>query len=148
MLGLLAAVVSDPQVAVRLDDPRLTETRAAEMLIEICGEHLDGAGRNFVRVLADNRRIGVLPEMYLIYEQLRQDAEGVVEAEVVSALPVTDEQRDRITNALKRRLGRDVTLNCSTDSSLLGGAVIRAGDLVIDGSVAGKVKRLGSTLGH
>ena len=76
------------------------------------------------------------------------DAEGMVHAELVSAYPASDAQQAQIIEGLRRRLGREIELTCSTDSELLGGAIIRAGDLVIDGSVRGKLERLGTALSH
>jgi F-type H+-transporting ATPase subunit delta len=98
--------------------------------------------------MADNRRLDLLPEVREHYEQFRAEAEKVVEAEVVSAFPLTGQQQAQIKAALRHRLGREVNLICRTDASLVGGAVIRAGDLVIDGSVVEYIERLSSALAH
>ena len=148
MLGLMAAVAADADMTRLLDDPRLTENRIAGLLVDVCGDRIDDDGRNLIRVLAENRRVGVIAEIFSTYEKLRQEAEGAVEAELISAYPVTDAQREKISAALSRRLDRQVELTCTVDRDLLGGAIIRAGDLVIDGSVQGKLKRLSTELGH
>jgi F-type H+-transporting ATPase subunit delta len=83
-----------------------------------------------------------------LYSQLRDEAEGTIEADVISATPLSDEQKTAIANALKKRLGRDVQLNCSVNEDLLGGALIRAGDLVIDGSALEHLRQLSSALVH
>ena len=88
----------------------------------------------------------MLPEIAQGFEQLRADAERTLEATVVSASPLDDNERAALAQALKRRLDREVTLQCETDPRLIGGAVIRAGDLVIDGSVRGKLERLSLAL--
>jgi F-type H+-transporting ATPase subunit delta len=148
MLVLLAAVVTDADMVVLLDSPRLTEKQLSDLIIKICGDRLTEKGANFVRVLAANRRLGLLPDIAAMYEIQRQQAEGTIKADLVSAYPATEEQQARIIEGLRRRLDKQIELRCSTDASLIGGAIIRAGDLVIDGSVRGKLQRLGSALSH
>jgi F-type H+-transporting ATPase subunit delta len=148
MLELLAAIAADPAMAGLIDSPRLTEAQRADLFIDIGGERLNDKGRNFIRLLAENRRLKLLPEIAALYEIQRREAEKTVRAELVSAFPVSDAHKASVIEALKKRLGREIELDCSTDSALLGGAIIRAGDLVIDGSVRGKLERLGGTLNH
>jgi F-type H+-transporting ATPase subunit delta len=148
MLGLLAGVASDASMASLIESPELTETQLADLIVDICGDRLNAKGANFVRVLAANRRLELLPEIAALFEIQRQEAEGTIKAELVSAYPATDEQQARIVESLRKRLGKEIELSCSTDAGLLGGAIIRAGDLVIDGSVRGKLERLGSALSH
>ncbi|OOG27873.1 F0F1 ATP synthase subunit delta [Thioalkalivibrio denitrificans] len=145
-LGFMAAVAHDPAMRVYLDNPRLTRESAAQTFISVCEGHIDGQGKNLVRMLADNGRIGLLPEIAALFEVMRAGAEGKVEAKVVSARPVADEQKAEIAAALRKRLGRDVELVCEIDENLIGGAVIRAGDLVIDGSMRGRLERLAASL--
>jgi len=148
MLALLAGVVTDADMAVLLDSPRLTEQQLSGLIINVCGDRLSEKGANFVRVLAANRRLELLPDIAAMYEIQRQQAEGSIKADLVSAYPATEEQQARIIESLRRRLDKQIELRCSTDASLIGGAIIRAGDLVIDGSVRGKLQRLGSALNH
>jgi F-type H+-transporting ATPase subunit delta len=84
----------------------------------------------------------VLTEIAGLYEVYRADAERTLEAQVISAFPVDEAQKQQIAAMLKKRLGREVTLSCETDKGLLGGAIIRAGDMVIDGSVTGQLAKL------
>jgi len=148
MLALLAVVAADADMSEIIDSPHLTEQQLADLFIQVGGERLNEKCANFVRVLAGNRRLGLLPEIATLFEVQRREAEGSVQAELVSAFPASEAQQASVTDSLRKRLGRDVTLTCSTDSSLLGGAIIRAGDLVIDGSVRGKLERLGTALSH
>ncbi|MGD2113343.1 MAG: F0F1 ATP synthase subunit delta [Gammaproteobacteria bacterium] len=148
MLALLAAVAADPAMQELIDNPRLTEKQLADLIIDIGGERLSGKGANFVRVLADNRRLGLLPDIAALFEIERSRAEGRVQAELTTAFPASEAQQAQIIASLRRRLGREIELTCKTDATLLGGAVIRAGDLVIDGSVRGKLQRLGTALSH
>lgn len=145
---LLALIATDPEAAEWLASPRVGADQKASLLIDVAGERIKPAARNLVKVLAHNQRLTALAEIARLYEVLRNDAEGVVEAELISAQPATEEQQARVTAALKARLGREVHLSCSTDATLLGGAVIRAGDLVIDGSARGKLGRLAGALTH
>ncbi|MFN2273612.1 MAG: F0F1 ATP synthase subunit delta [Anaerolineales bacterium] len=148
MLELLALVAVDPEMTALIENPRLTDTELADLFIAIGGDRLDGKCQNFIRLLAENRRLRLLPEIATLFEIQRREAERTIRAELITAFPATEAQQATITAALKQRLGRDIELECSTDSSLIGGAIIRAGDLVIDGSVRGKLERMSNTLSH
>ena len=137
-----ASVIGDPRVEALLGNPRVTPEELATLVSEIAGPQLDAEGRNFVRTLADNRRLALLPEISALFDGLKSDAEGVVDVTVTSAAPLDDSQRGNLTAALERRLGRSVRLQCATDPTLIGGAVLRAGDLVIDGSLRGRLERI------
>ena len=137
-----ATVVSDSRVAALLGNPRVTPEELAGLVIEIAGAQLDEEGRNFVRTLADNRRLSLLPEIAARFDALKNEAEGVVDVTVTSAAPLDDSQLGKLAAALERRLGRSVRLQCATDPALIGGAVLRAGDLVIDGSLRGRLERI------
>ncbi|MDH3900030.1 MAG: F0F1 ATP synthase subunit delta [Gammaproteobacteria bacterium] len=148
MLGLLAAIATDPEMVRLIESPELTVTRLADLFIGIGGERLNEKCHNFIRVLSEARRLQLLPEIAALFEIQRRTAEQTISAELITAFPATEAQQATVTAALKQRLGRDIELRCTTDAALLGGAVIRAGDLVIDGSVRGKLERLGTALSH
>jgi F-type H+-transporting ATPase subunit delta len=148
MLSLLAAITADATMSEVIDSPHLTESQLADLIIEVAGDHINEQGANFIRVLAANGRLKLLPEIAALYEIQRRDAEGIVQAQMVTAYPASESQQAEIIASLRKRLGREVELSCSTDPGLLGGAIIRAGDLVIDGSVRGKLQRLGAALNH
>lgn len=145
-LAAAAAGVGEPAVQTLLGSPKLPKQQLAQIFIDLVGLELGDRGANFIRLLAENRRLGLLPEIAQGFEQLRADAERTLEATVVSASPLGDKERAALAQALKKRLDREVTLQCETDPRLIGGAVIRAGDLVIDGSVRGKLERLSLAL--
>jgi F-type H+-transporting ATPase subunit delta len=146
MLQLAAAVAADPQVAALTDNPRVARERFVDFFLDICAKKLDQDAANFIRLLSENHRLALLPEIAALYELLRAQAEGRVEAEVISASAVSATQLDEIAAALKKRLGRDIDLSTRIDPALIGGVVIRAGDLVIDGSVQGKLRALATHL--
>jgi len=145
-LAIAGAGVSDPSVQALLGSPRLPKEQLPPIFIELAGGELGESGANFMRVLADNRRLGLLPEIAGGFEALRAEAERSIEATVISTTALDEPTRAALIQALKKRLDRAVTLRCETDPGLLGGAIIRAGDLVIDGSVKSKLERLGRAL--
>ena len=148
MLLFAAAVAADEEMAAIIASPKLSNEQQAELFLDICGDKLNEHGKNMIRVLADNDRLDILEEITVLFEIERAQSEGTVEAQVVSAVELNDAQKSGITESLKKRLGRDVTLNCSVDASIVGGAIIRAGDVVIDGSVTGKLEKLATALKH
>jgi F-type H+-transporting ATPase subunit delta len=141
-LQAAALVVKDPRVETLLDNPRVTPGELANLVDEIAAVPLGEHGANFVRTLADNHRLGYLPEIAELFDELKDDAEGVADVTVTSAAALDEAQRGKISAALERRLRRKVRLHCQTDPSLIGGAVLRAGDLVIDGSLRARLERI------
>jgi F-type H+-transporting ATPase subunit delta len=148
MLEFLAVVSADPEMIGLIENPRMTETQLAELFISIGADRLDDNCHNFIRLLAENRRLTLLPEIAALFEIQRRDAERTIRAELITAFAASEAQQAAVSTALKQRLGRDIELVCTIDASLIGGAIIRAGDLVIDGSVRGKLERLGNSLSH
>jgi len=148
-LSVLSALSADEGVQAMLASPKAAPAVRAEVLAELAGkagEKLDQQGRNFVGLLSENRRLGLLPEIAADYERLRAEAENTLEVEIKAAMPVDAAEQKLIADALHRKLGRKITLKYVQDKSLIGGAVIRAGDLVIDGSVREKLGRLAASL--
>jgi F-type H+-transporting ATPase subunit delta len=145
-LAIGAAALRDEQVRKLLDDPRRTFGAQVDLLLDLCGEPNAPDLANFFRTLADNGRLNVLPEIAEAYETMRDEAEGRIEVEVRSAEPISDAIRASLKSALERRLARSVELQNVIDPSLIGGAIIRAGDLVIDGSVHGRLQGLATAL--
>lgn len=148
MLSLLAAIADDAAMQELINSPHLTEVQLADLFIKVAGESIDEKCANFVRVLAANGRLLLMPDIATLFEIERRAAEGTVRAELVTAFPASEAQQAAVIASLRTRLGRDIELRCATNAELLGGAIIRAGDLVIDGSVRGKLQRLGTELSH
>jgi F-type H+-transporting ATPase subunit delta len=141
-LRIGAAVVEDSRVKNLLGNPHVTPQQLAQLVSEIAGDQLDEYGRNFVQTLAENRRLARLPEISRLFDELKDAEEGVVDVTVTSAVPLADEQQRALAEALSRRLKRKVRMHNLTDATLIGGAVIRAGDLVIDGSLRSRLERI------
>ena len=146
-LAFAAQVAADPRVAALFGDPRVSRDELVALVLPQ-GEAADGPFATFVHVLADNGRLPVLPEIGALFEALKQDAERVLKVNVRSAAPIDGAEVAKLKDALKRRFGRDIELEQSIDAGVLGGAVIDAGDVVIDGSVRGRLARLGQALTH
>ena len=145
-LEFLAKVAADKDMAALFSNPRVSRQQAADIVIELFGEGVGDEPKNLVRLLAQNRRLLALSAISEQYELLRAEAEQTIRAELESALPISDGEQHRIAGALKTRLGRDVELVVTTNRELVGGAVIRAGDLVIDGSIRARLERLAAAV--
>lgn len=164
-LAFIAVVAADERVRQLAGNPRVDRASFLDLVLGICNDaqgsasvagdrksgatkQVDEQGSNFIRLLVENRRLDLVPDIQRQYESLKADAEARVEATVISALPLEATQLKTIGEALKRKLGREVNLTAQTDKALMGGVVIHAGDLVIDGSVRGRLADLATHLSH
>jgi F-type H+-transporting ATPase subunit delta len=146
VLALLAGVSAEPPVRRLLDAPdRPAEVKAAK-LIELLGDALNDRARNLVRLLARNKRLDLLAEIHEQFEVRKAEAEKMLDVEVVSAFELTAEQSARLRDVLQRRFAKEINLTGRVDAAVLGGAIIRAGDTVIDGSVRGRLDKLAEAL--
>ncbi|WP_312984981.1 F0F1 ATP synthase subunit delta [Atlantibacter sp.] len=145
MLAFAAEVTKNEQMAELLSGALAPET-LAESFIAVCGDQLDAHGQNLIKVMADNGRLKVLPDVLEQFIRLREAREATVEVEVTSATALNEEQLEKISVAMEKRLSRKVKLNCKIDKSVVAGVIIRAGDMVIDGSVRGRLERLADVL--
>jgi F-type H+-transporting ATPase subunit delta len=148
VLASASAVAADERVAKLLTNPRVSADDLVSLTSEAAGGALDDHGRNFIATLAHNRRLGLLPEIAAQFETLRAEVENVADVRVTSAVQLNEAQQQRLSSALKRRLKREVRLHCEVDPSLIGGAIVRAGDFVIDGSLRARLERLAGAMVH
>jgi len=146
VLGTLSATVANPDIAAMLGNPSVSRGDAAQQIIALLGERLDPQAKNFVRLLGENNRMALLPTIAREFEELKAEAESRIEVEITTAAAVDDAQAKSLIQAISKRLARDVEVQWKTDPSLIAGAVIRAGDLVIDGSVAENLNQLRQSL--
>lgn len=145
-LALLAMVAADQELKELLEGPKLSRNQRAEILLQICDGKLDANAENLVKLLAENNRLSVFGEIAEQFSLLKAEHEGSIEAIAYSAKELPAEQQEKIITSLQNRLGKKVELKCEIDESLIGGAVIKAGDLVIDGSIKSRLNKLNSTL--
>lgn len=146
MLELMAGMATMPEVAEAAADPGLDRAGLAAVLIAAAGERLDEAGANLLRLLAENRRLALLPLILETFSTLVAEANRRAVAEVVSARPLSEAQERKLRAALERITGGTVVLDCHVDALLVGGATVRLGDRVIDGSVIGRLRGLARRL--
>lgn len=142
-LSFAAQVAADPRVAGLLVNPQLTREQAVGLLAPAAAD--EGFTR-FLGVLAEAGRLPQLPEVAGLFAQLRAESDRVVKATVTSATVLSADELEKLRGALKKRFGREVELDSAVDASLIGGAVIDAGDVVIDGSLKGKLARMQTAL--
>src|SRR3569833_3293229 len=131
-LRVAATVVSDQRVQRLLGNPRVTANELAQLVIDIAGPQLGDHGTNFVRTLAENHRLAYLPEISTLFDELKDEAERIVDVTVTSAAPLDDTQRKTLAATKKHKKKHNNHKQNQTDPSLIGGAVLQAGDLVID----------------
>ncbi len=145
-LALLAAAIEEGSLRRRLMNPALGEAEQVALLADLVSDEINDTTRNFLRVLAQNDRLELLPEISERFEVLRAEAERVVDVEIVSAYELDDAERALFDTVLAARFAGGVNLRTRVDESLVGGAIVRAGDMVIDGTVQGRLAKLRETL--
>jgi F-type H+-transporting ATPase subunit delta len=146
MLGAAATAAVDPRVSRLIGNPQVTGEQLVELLADVSKGAAGQGGTNFLLALAENHRLALLPEIAEQFETLRAEVENVVDVEVIAAQEIAPAQQKKLAAALAKRLGREVRMHTKIDETLIGGAIVRAGDLVIDGSLKGRLARLGSAL--
>ena len=142
VLQTVALIAEDADTQTIISNTSVKKEQLAQVFIDVAGEVMTEQGSNLIKLLAENRRLNVIAEIAEQFETLKAEAEKTVEAEIISAQEVSAAQQSMITEKLKARLGCEVSLKCSVDESLMGGAIIKAGDMVIDGSVIGQLNKL------
>ncbi len=145
-LALMAAVANDAAMTEVLDNPQLGGEQKGELLLKVIGDKLNAQQANLIKLMAENGRLKALSVVLDQFEIYRAEAEGKIDAEVVSAFALSDEQEKAIAVTLKTKLGREITLTTSVDESLIGGVIIKAGDTIIDGSMKSQLESLALNL--
>ncbi|MCW8930430.1 MAG: F0F1 ATP synthase subunit delta [Gammaproteobacteria bacterium] len=145
-LALLSEVAANEGMIEVIHNPDVTSEQTVSLFIDICKDNLDEQGINFLKLAAENDRLEVIPHIAESFEALCAEEGGSIEAQVISAYAVNATQKKNIAAALKEKLGREVTIKTTTDKSLLGGVIIRAGDIVIDGSVKTQLEKITHSL--
>lgn len=148
MLQFAAAVAADAKMRELIGNPKLTAPELERLFVSVCDKHLDAEGKNLVAVLVENGRLSLLPQIHTLFERLRAEQEGVLEAEIAAAFPLSEAQQKDLINRLESRFKRKVTARVVVDPELIGGVKIVAGDVVIDASVQGRLQDMASTLKH
>ena len=147
-LANLDAVVSDARVQAIIGDPNVSAQQLEGLVLGVIGEKLEGAARNFVQVLVQNGRLELTPHIRGVYESLKREHEGLFEAKIISALPVSDDQVKTLVAALETKFKRRITAKVEIDAQLIGGVKIVVGDKVIDATVRGRLDAMATALTH
>lgn len=142
VLQAVAMITADANMQDVIGNTSVNKEQIAQLIVDVAADAMTEQGSNLVKLLAENRRLDVVAEITEQFEALKAEAEKTVEAEMVSAQEISAAQQSKIADKLKARLGCEVSLKCSVDESLMGGAIIKAGDMVIDGSVSGQLNKL------
>lgn len=145
-LNTAGAVAESAKVQNVLSSPSLTGEQQAQLMLDVCGDALDAKASNFIRTLASNKRLKLLPEIATQFAELKARQEKTVAVGIVSAFPINAVAAEKLSQALSRRLQCNVQLDTEVDATLLGGVVIKAGDTVIDASVRGRMLKLADAL--
>jgi len=145
-LTQLTAISNDESFSALVSDPRVDGSKVADLLIDLAKDALPEGGTNLVNLLVQNDRLGALAEIEQQFGDLVAKAKASVNAEVITAMALTDDQKSALSSALEARLGLKVQLEETVDASLVGGAIVKAGDLVIDGSAKGRIEKLTTAL--
>ena len=146
MLTLCASVSRREAVGRMLKDPALSVDMKADAFIKLCEDSLSAEVENYIRILTNKKRISLLPHIDALFEQMKARHQGYQDVVVTSAFPLTEEQQEKIAEKVSRRLGRSVRMHTQVDSHLIGGVVVKAGDLVIDGSVRSRLSKLADAM--
>lgn len=153
VLNVLAIMVQDALLTQTIDDPKLSQKQLIDLLLDIVDAATPAATNklgdklyNFLWLLIDEKRLNTLTDIAVLYHQLVIAEQGVVEAELIAAFDLSDDQCQQIQAGLAKRFNAKVVLNVSKDESLIGGAIIRAGNWVMDGSIQGKLAKLADSL--
>ena len=147
MLELLTMAVRDPALSGLIASPKLDLAQMTELMLDVGGARLSEEGQNLVSLLTANRRLSVIPEIATLFEARKAEQQGSLEVQVSTAYELQPEQEQQLATALKHKLGRDILISSEQDAELIGGFRLRAGDLVIDGSVSGQLGKLAHELG-
>lgn len=145
-LALIASVYEDPQMQAAMANPKVDSAAVERLLLAICGERISGDARNLIQLLVHNRRLAVLPQIRALYEDLKLQDEGMVDARISSAFPMDDAQRSQVVNLLSARFKRKINATVTVDPELIGGVKVEVGDKVWDASVRGRLQTMAATL--
>lgn len=148
MLSLASEMATEESMAGLLESPHVSNDRVVSIMADAAGDAFDKRFHDFLSVLASNGRLPLLPQVTSLYQQFREAAEKRLSVKVVSAVPLDESQAERMREALARRFECEIHLDNEIDAGVIGGAVVYAGDQVIDGSLRGRLQKLSASLAN
>jgi len=141
-LSLLAAITSDEQMQALMRDPRVSSEQLQNLIIDLVGDALGKTSTNFVKILVESHRLPLCQEISQLFEEKKADAEKHASIHVTSAYEMDESEKKKIAEAMKKKLGRSVEVTAELDPVLIGGMVVKSGDMVIDLSIRGRLKTM------
>ncbi len=145
-LALLTSVVTNDDMLKVINNPKVNKTRLADLVLAVCEGHVDGENVNFLKLLLENNRLILVPDIAQIYEEMKAEEEGYVDVQVTTAYAFTKDGEKEFIRTLEKSLNKKIHMNATVDKSLIGGVLIRAGDKVIDGSIRSQLQHLQKAL--
>jgi len=145
-LVFLSTVMQDKELTAVIDNPRFSKEQATQLMLDICQEYIHDEAVNFLKVLIENDRLKLIPQIAELYEQYKADDEGYINVDVYSAYALTKEEQKQTVATLEKQFNKKVHATVTVDKSLIGGILVKAGDKVIDGSISGQLHQLAKRL--
>jgi F-type H+-transporting ATPase subunit delta len=145
-LAFLSAVLNNQKFFDIANNPKVSTDQISSLLSDICEEQLTPESENFLKLLVQNKRLSLIPDIASIFEVFKADDEGYLDVDVITAYAFTKEAQQDLSSKLEKTLNKKIHMNVSVDKSLIGGVLVRAGDRVIDGSIKGQLQQMRKTL--
>lgn len=145
-LAFLASVVGDEAISKIADNPKVAKGQLSALLLDICQGQIDLESENFLRLLVQNGRLSLMPQIAVLFEGFKADHEGYVDVEALTAFALSQEEQKKLASTLEKTLNKRVHIHVTVDQSLIGGVLVRAGDRVIDGSIKGQLQHMQKAL--
>lgn len=141
-LAFLAAIMQDESLVAIVRNPRVSQDKLTQLLLDICQDQMAVEANNFLKLLIENGRLTLAPQIAELFENYKAEDEGYIDVDVVSAFALTKAELQSFATSLKKRFNKKVNINASVDKTLMGGFLVKAGDRVIDGSTRGQLQQL------
>lgn len=145
-LAFIEAVLKDHAVSQIVENPKISNERKSDLMLDLCQDQGDQEVANFLKLLVHNKRLSLVPQIARLFEEYKAEDEGYIEVDVLTAYALTKDAKAQLTSSLEKSLGKKVHIKAAVDKSLIGGVLVRAGDKVIDGSIRGQIKHMQKTL--
>lgn len=146
MLTLMVTVFDDPRIQAAIANPKVTKADIERLILAVCGEQIDANARNFIQLLVENGRLSAVAEIRRLFDLLKSEDEGIVEAQISSAFPLDGQELEKIVSLLSKRYQKNISPTVDVDSDLIGGITIQVGDKVWDASVRGRLQEMAAAL--
>ena len=146
MLTLLVTVFDDPRIQAAIANPKVTKADIERLILAVCGEQVDANARNFIQLLVENGRLPAVAEIRRLFDLLKSEDEGIVDAQISSAFPLDGQELEKIVSLLSKRYQKNISPTVDVDSDLIGGITVQVGDKVWDASVRGRLQEMAAAL--